>query len=117
MIGNLEPEERIMNDIPNHDWTKNEDGFFAWEDGGVMDRVQDYIETLGWDPGDEIAVEIGGTAVSGIHQAEGVNPKWSRQFGERAYNKEAFIVIKNKTRSPVVPSKPMEETNEEGSEG
>ena len=111
MIGNLEPEERIMSDIPKHDWTKNEDGFFAWKDDGIMDRVQDGIEVLGWDPGDDIAIEIGGTAVSGIHQAEGVNPKWSRQFGERVYNKDAFIVIKNRSRSPFIPSQPMEKQN------
>ena len=77
-------------------------------------KVEDLMEVLGWEPGDDIVVEVGGTAVSGIHQAEGVNPKWSRQFGERVYNKEAFIVVKNKTRSPVIPSQPQptEEAND-----
>lgn len=77
-------------------------------------KVQELIEVLGWDLGDDIVVEVGGTVVSGIHQAEGVNPKWSRQFGERGYNKDAFIVVKNRSRSPVIPSQPQptEETND-----
>ena len=82
-------------------------------------KVEDLMEVLGWEPGDDIVVEVGGTAVSGIHQAEGVNPKWSRQFGERVYNKEAFIVVKNKTRSPVIPSQPPinEETTDVADDG
>lgn len=72
-------------------------------------KVADLIRTLGWDEADEIVVEIGGTAVSGIHQSEDANPKWSTQFGVRKYNKDAFIVIKNKDRDPVIPSKPNEE--------
>lgn len=106
MIGNLEPEERIMSDIPKHDWTKNEDGFFAWKDDGIMDRVQDGIEVLGWDPDDDVVVEIGGTVVSGIHQPDDANPKWSTPYGVRKYNKDAFIVIKNRSRSPFIPSQP-----------
>ena len=73
-------------------------------------RVNDLIETLGWDPTDNIVVEIGGTVVSGIHQPEGANEKWSLQYGERKYNKDAFIVVKNKSRDPFIPSKPNEET-------
>ena len=77
-------------------------------------KVQELMEVLGWDLGDDVVVEVGGTVVSGIHQAEGVNPKWSRQFGERGYNKDAFIVIKNRSRNPVIPSQPQptEETND-----
>ena len=67
------------------------------------------MQVLGWDPGDNIVVEVGGTAVSGIHQAEGANAKWSTPFGERKYNKDAFLVIKNVDRNPVIPSKPMDE--------
>lgn len=73
-------------------------------------KIQELIEILGWEDADDVQVEVGGTAISGIHQAEGVNPRWSRQFGERAYNKDAFIVIKNRGRSPYEPSKPNEET-------
>ena len=106
MNGNLEPEENVMNDIPKSDWTKNKDKFFAWEDNGIMDRVQDFIETLDWVDGDDIVVEIGGTAVSGIHQGENYNEKWSTPYGVRKYNKDAFIGIKNRTRDPIVPSQP-----------
>jgi len=75
----------------------------------VTCKVVDLINILGWDEADEIVVEIGGTATSGIHQTEGVNPKWSMQFGETKYNKDAFIVIKNADRNPVVSSKKPDE--------
>ena len=109
MLGNLEPEERIMNDIPNHDWTKNEDGFFAWKDNGIMDRIQDFIEVLEWNGEDDIVVEIGGTQVSGIDVGEEYNKKWQSPIGTRKYNKDAFIVIKNKSRDPFEPSQPNPE--------
>ena len=56
------------------------------------------IDILGWDDLDDIRVEIGGCATSGIHQKEDANPKWARQFGDTVYNKDAFIVIKNRSR-------------------
>jgi len=65
------------------------------------------VESLGWDVRkDNIVVEIGGTAVSGIHQGEDYNKKWATPFGVRKYNKDAFIVIKNLSRTPFEPSKP-----------
>ena len=66
-------------------------------------KVTDLIFQLGWGYDDEVVVEVGGTAVSGIHQAEGANERWSTPFGLRKYNKDAFIVIKNVDRNPVVP--------------
>ena len=101
MIGKLDPEENVMKDIPKHDWTKNEDEFFAWEDDGIMDRVQDFIEILGWDSSDNIVVEIGGTQV---YEIDGAGTKWAPVKGTRKYNKDAFIVIKNKSRNPTVSS-------------
>ena len=74
----------------------------------VTCKVADLIRTLGWDEADEIVVEVGGTAVSGIHQSEEANSKWSTPFGVRKFNKDAFIVIKNVDRNPVVPSQPPE---------
>ena len=63
------------------------------------------VESLGWDVRkDNIVVEIGGTAVSGIHQGEDYNKKWATPFGVRKYNKDAFIVIKNLSRTPFAPS-------------
>ena len=72
--------------------------------------ISELYETLGWDELDDIVVEIGGTVVSGIHQPEDANPKWSTPFGVRKYNKDAFIVIKNKDRNPVKSSTYNEET-------
>ena len=72
-------------------------------------KVTDLIYELGWSYDDEVVVEVGGTAVSGIHQAEGANERWSTPFGIRKYNKDAFIVIKNVDRNPVIPSQPNEE--------
>ena len=75
----------------------------------VAIKVQDLIHLLNWSYDDEVVVEVGGTAVSGIHQAEGANERWSTPFGLRKYNKDAFIVIKNVDRNPVVPSQPPDE--------
>ncbi len=79
---------------------------------GLNEQVVEAMYNLGWDETDDIVVEVGGTVVSGIHQREDANPRWSRQFGDRGYNKDAFIVIKNRSRNPVEPSLPPEETNE-----
>ena len=73
-------------------------------------KVADLVQTLGWDEADNIVVEIGGTVVSGINQPEDANEKWSTPFGVRKYNKDAFIVIKNKDRNPVKSSTYNEET-------
>lgn len=71
--------------------------------------IQAYTD-LGWDMReDDIRVEIGGTQVSGIDVGEEYNTKWQSPIGTRKYNKDAFIVIKNLTRSPFEPSKPNPE--------
>ena len=61
---------------------------------------------LDWSANDELRVKIGGVANSGIHQTEGANPKWAKPFGTTTYQKDAFIVIENVTRNPVIPSQP-----------
>ena len=91
MIGKLDPEENVMNES------------LYWEDGGLMDTVQETIETLGWNSSDDIAVEIGGTSV---YEIDGAGTKWAPVKGTRKYNKDAFIIIKNKSRNPTVPSQP-----------
>ena len=53
------------------------------------------IQTLGWH------IEIGGTSVYAI---DGAGTKWAPLKGTRKYNKDAFIVIKNRSRDPIVPS-------------
>jgi hypothetical protein len=72
----------------------------------IHDNVRDTIAELGWDCYDDVAVEIGGTSVYGI---DGAGTKWAPLKGTRKYNKDAFIVIKNKSRNPTVPSVPNTE--------
>jgi hypothetical protein len=68
--------------------------------------IQAYTK-LGWDLlNDDIHVEIGGTSVSGIDVGEEYNKKWQSPIGTRKYNKDAFIIIKNVSRTPFEPSKP-----------
>ena len=90
MIGKLDPEDRIM------------------EEPSVHEKIDSLAEALKWELGDNISVEIGGTQVSGIHQPEGYNEKWSSPFGNRKYNKDAFIVIKNLSRNDNTKSQPMD---------
>jgi len=71
------------------------------------DALIEAVAALGWDTrNDDIVVEIGGTQVSGIDVGEDYNKKWQSPIGTRKYNKDAFIVIKNKSRDPFEPSKP-----------
>jgi hypothetical protein len=67
------------------------------------------LETLGWDRNDELSVEIGGVAVTGTATSPNANPKWAKPFGTVTYQNDAFIIIKNKSRNPVVPSQPNPE--------
>lgn len=62
------------------------------------------LEKLGWDADDEIQVDIGGVAVTGTATHPDANPKWAKPYGSVTYQNDAFIVIKNKSRNPVVPS-------------
>ena len=65
------------------------------------------IQNLGWQPMDDIHIEIGGTQV---YMIEGAGTKWAPLKGTRKYNKDAFIVIKNRSRNEFVPSKAPTET-------
>jgi hypothetical protein len=68
MIGNLEPEENVME-------KKN----YATAD--MLGQLAIALEKLNWDAGDELRVKIGGTQVSGIDVGENYNPKWSSPLG------------------------------------
>jgi len=57
---------------------------------------------LGWDPEDDIVIDIAGSSTYGI---EGLGTKWSPVKGTVKYNKDAFIVIKNKSRDDTLPVK------------
>ncbi len=77
--------------------------------GGMLGQFAIALETLGWDANDDISVEIGGLAVTGTATHPDANPKWAKPFGTVTYQNDAFIIIKNKTRNPVVPSQPNPE--------
>ena len=93
MIGNLEPEEHVMDDSVIYP-------------GGMLGQLAIALEKMGWESGDNIAVEIAGTSV---YEIEGAGTKWAPVKGSRKYNKDAFIVIKNLDRNPTVPSQPNPE--------
>ena len=68
----------------------------------TQEALTDLVAELGWDViNDDLHLEVGGTSVYGI---EGAGTKWAPLKGTRKYNKDAFIVIKNRSRDPVVPS-------------
>ena len=67
----------------------------------TQEDLWETIQTLGWDPNDDIQLEIGGTSV---YMIDGDGTKWAPVKGTRKYNKDAFIVIKNRSRDPIVPS-------------
>ncbi len=67
------------------------------------------LQTLNWDSNDELVVEIAGVAVTGTATHPDATPKWAKPFGTVTYQNDAFIIIKNKTRNPVVPSQPNPE--------
>ena len=93
MLGNLEPEERVMDDSVMYP-------------GGMLGQLAIALEKMGWDAGDDVAVEIAGTSV---YEIDGAGTKWAPVKGTRKYNKDAFIVIKNLDRNPTVPSQPNPE--------
>lgn len=71
------------------------------------DSLIQVVQDLGWDVRkDDIHVEIGGTSV---YEIDGAGTKWAPVKGTRKYNKDAFIVIKNRSRNPTVPSQPNPE--------
>jgi len=91
MIGNLEPEENVMRSA---EW---------------VEKLNSTLQELGWTADDDIAVEVGGVAVTGTATNPNGNPKWSKPFGTVTYQNDAFIVIKNRSRNPFVPSQPNPE--------
>ena len=93
MIGNLEPEEHVMDDSVIYP-------------GGMLGQLSIALEKMGWECGDNIAVEIAGTSV---YEIDGAGTKWAPVKGTVKYNKDAFIVIKNLDRNPTVPSQPNPE--------
>ena len=56
MIGNLEPEENVMDDSVMYP-------------GGMLGQLAIALEKLGWEYGDDVVVEIAGTSVYEIDGA------------------------------------------------
>ena len=100
MIGKLDPEENVMKDILKP--------YSRYLEFSQVDEIKKIFDTYGWESSDNIVIEMAGTQVSGIDVGEDYNKKWQSPIGTRKYNKDAFIVIKNLSRSPVESSKPME---------
>ena len=96
MLGNLEPEEHVMDESVMYP-------------GKMLGQLAIALEKLGWEYGDEVDVEIGGTSVSGIDVGEVYNKKWQSPIGTRKYNKDAFIIIKNQDRRDLTKSEPFAE--------
>ena len=70
----------------------------------TQEALAQTVSELGWDvTNDDLEIQIGGTSV---YEIEGLDTKWSPLKGTRKYNKDAFIVIKNRSREPFAPSKP-----------
>jgi len=96
MIGKLDPEEHVMEESMMYP-------------GKMLGQLAIALEKLGWEYGDEVDVEIGGTSVSGIDVGEEYNKKWQSPLGTRKYNKDAFIIIKNQSRRDLTKSQPFPE--------
>jgi hypothetical protein len=76
---------------------------------GMLGQFAIALEKLGWGADDELEVNIGGAAVTGTATNPNANPKWAKPYGTVTYQNDAFIVIKNKTRNPVVSCQPNPE--------
>jgi len=70
----------------------------------IMKDVFEVMRNLGWTGEDTFEVNVGGCAVTGTATHPDANPKWAKPFGTITYQKDAFIVIKNSTKNPVVSS-------------
>ena len=75
----------------------------------LHEKGKDTIAELGWDCYDDVDVEIGGTAVSGIDVGEEYNKKWQSPIGTRKYTKNAFLILKNQSRRDLSKSQPFAE--------
>lgn len=81
--------------------------------GQLAIALQKLVESGTWNNGDDLSVEIGGVAVTGTATHPDANPKWAKPFGTVSYQNDAFIVIKNKSKNPVIPSQPNPELKQQ----
>ena len=59
------------------------------------------FKELNWQLEDDISIEIAG---SQVYEIEGDGTRWKPNKGTVKYNRDAFIVIKNRDRNPTLPS-------------
>ena len=83
--------------------------------GQLAIALQELVESGTWSNSDELSVEIGGVAVTGTATHPDANPKWAKPFGTITYQNDAFIVIKNKSKNPVIVSLPNPELKQKHS--
>ena len=79
------------------------DGFYDNEPKqSPLERIiLEQFKKLNWEMDDDISIEIAG---SQVYEIEGDGTRWKPNKGTVKYNRDAFIVIKNKDRNPYVPS-------------
>ena len=74
----------------------------------VMKDVFEVMRTLGWTGDDTFEVNVGGCSATGTATHPDANPKWAKPYGTVTYQSDAFIVIKNSNKNPVVSSKALQ---------
>ena len=63
--------------------------------------ILEQFKKLNWEMDDDISIEIAG---SQVYEIEGDGTRWKPNKGTVKYNRDAFIVIKHRDRSPYTPS-------------
>ena len=62
----------------------------------TQEALSELVAELGWDvTHDDLVLQVGGASV---YEIEGDGTKWAPVKGTKKYNKDAFIVIKNRSR-------------------
>ena len=74
----------------------------------VMKDVFEVMRSLGWTGDDSFEVNVGGCSATGTATHPDANPKWAKPYGTVTYQSDAFIVIKNSNKNPVVSSQALQ---------
>ena len=74
----------------------------------VMKDVFEVMRSLGWTGDDSFDVNVGGCSATGTATHPDANPKWAKPYGTVTYQSDAFIVIKNANKNPVVSSQALQ---------
>ena len=90
--------KQLINDLAS---ASREESKFQY----VMKDVFEVMRSLGWNGEDTFEVNVGGCAATVTATHPDANPKWAKPYGTVTYQSDAFIVIKNSNRNPVVSSK------------